>query len=103
VPDPPSLGLQSGEHPAVGDRADHAERRRRPLARRAFSTARPLRVAIRWRNPCLRERRRLFGWNVRFTHASSAQAGSVGRRQGRPVPDEPGNRPVIDDLERARR
>jgi hypothetical protein len=24
-------------------------------------------VLIRWRKPCLRARRRLFGWNVRFT------------------------------------
>jgi hypothetical protein len=28
---------------------------------------RPALVRMRERNPCLRERRRLFGWKVRFT------------------------------------
>jgi hypothetical protein len=36
------------------------------LARRFLSTARPARVLIRARKPCLRARRRLLGWNVRF-------------------------------------
>jgi hypothetical protein len=39
----------------------------RPLARRALSTRRPPAVAIRARKPCFLARRRLFGWNVRFT------------------------------------
>lgn len=38
----------------------------RPLARRRDSTARPLLVFIRERNPCVFERRRRLGWNVRF-------------------------------------
>lgn len=39
----------------------------RPLRRRSLMIARPARVRIRSRNPCFRDRRRLFGWNVRFT------------------------------------
>lgn len=35
--------------------------------------ARPARVFIRWRNPCFLARRRLLGWKVRFTHASSGR------------------------------
>lgn len=46
--------------------SDHALSRRRPFCRRDRTTARPARVDIRCRNPCLRARFRLFGWNVRF-------------------------------------
>jgi len=42
------------------------ETRLRPLARRRASTARPLLVFIRLRNPCVLERRRRLGWNVLF-------------------------------------
>lgn len=42
------------------------ETRLRPLARRRESTACPLLVFIRVRNPCVLERRRRLGWNVRF-------------------------------------
>ena len=42
------------------------ETRLRPLARRRDSTARPLLVFIRDRKPCVFERRRRLGWNVRF-------------------------------------
>jgi len=38
----------------------------RPLARRLLSTSRPPRVAMRARNPCVRLRRTLLGWNVLF-------------------------------------
>jgi len=38
----------------------------RPLARRREITARPLLVFIRVRKPCVFERRRRFGWNVRL-------------------------------------
>jgi hypothetical protein len=38
----------------------------RPLARRAARIARPARVRIRSRKPCVLCRRRLFGWNVRL-------------------------------------
>lgn len=41
-------------------------RRARPLARRRESTLRPLRVAIRARNPWSRARLILLGWYVRF-------------------------------------
>lgn len=44
----------------------HAARRFRPFCRRRLMTARPARVCIRARNPCLRLRRRFFGWYVRF-------------------------------------
>jgi hypothetical protein len=54
---PPSHALAGPEH--GGDQAD---RRARPLARRADSTARPARVRIRSRNPWVFARRRLFGW-----------------------------------------
>src|SRR3974377_1103363 len=40
--------------------------RLRPLARRREITARPLLVFMRVRNPCVFERRRRLGWNVRF-------------------------------------
>jgi hypothetical protein len=43
-----------------------ADSRFRPRARLRFRIARPARVAIRARNPCLRFRLRTFGWYVRF-------------------------------------
>ena len=52
----------------ITDSPDQAESRVRPFNRRFFSNARPARVCIRWRNPCFLLRRRLLGWNVRFTH-----------------------------------
>lgn len=42
--------------------------RARPFSRRALTTARPARVRIRARNPCVRMRLRFLGWKVRFTH-----------------------------------
>ena len=39
-------------------------RRLRPLARRRLRTCRPFLVAMRTRNPCVRLRRRRFGWKV---------------------------------------
>lgn len=39
-------------------------RRLRPFARRRLSTRRPFFVAMRTRNPCVRLRRRRFGWKV---------------------------------------
>lgn len=47
-------------------RWDYAVRVVRPLARRRRMIARPARVRIRARKPCLRFRLRLFGWYVRF-------------------------------------
>jgi hypothetical protein len=43
-----------------------ADRRPRPLARRAERIARPARVRIRSRKPWVFARRRLFGWKVRL-------------------------------------
>lgn len=40
--------------------------RLRPFARRFFKIRRPFFVLIRLRKPCVRFRRRLFGWYVRF-------------------------------------
>ena len=49
--------------PALHGRAGaQAERRLRPLARRRFRIAWPARVDMRARKPCLRLRRRTFGW-----------------------------------------
>lgn len=45
---------------------DQALRRARPLARRRASSWRPFLVAMRARNPCVRARFKLLGWNVRF-------------------------------------
>ena len=44
----------------------YAVRTVRPLARRALMIARPLLVAIRARNPCVRLRLIWLGWKVRF-------------------------------------
>ncbi|OFV94508.1 MAG: hypothetical protein A3G76_12190 [Acidobacteria bacterium RIFCSPLOWO2_12_FULL_65_11] len=41
-------------------------RRLRPFARRRLRTSRPFFVLMRTRNPWVRRRWRLFGWNVRF-------------------------------------
>ncbi len=50
------------------ERSDYDEtvRRLRPLARRRFRTSRPFFVLMRTKKPCVRLRRRRFGWNVRF-------------------------------------
>lgn len=45
---------------------DDTVNRLRPFARRRFRTSRPFFVLIRTRNPCVRFRRLIFGWNVRF-------------------------------------
>jgi hypothetical protein len=52
--------------PACLPESDQADRRARPLARRADRIARPARVRIRSRKPWVFERRRLFGWKVRL-------------------------------------
>jgi hypothetical protein len=64
--DPRPVATEAFERVALADPVRQAERRARPLARRFLSTARPARVLIRARKPCLRARRRLLGWNVRF-------------------------------------
>ena len=57
--------LAAVPHPGLG-RQDQALSRSRPLRLRAARTARPARVRIRSRKPCVFARRRLFGWNVRL-------------------------------------
>jgi hypothetical protein len=57
--------LGAAAHPGLG-RQDQALSFSRPLCRRAARTARPARVRMRSRKPCVRARRRLFGWNVRL-------------------------------------
>ena len=57
--------LRAATHPGLG-RQDQALSRSRPLRLRAARTARPARVRMRSRKPCVLARRRLFGWNVRL-------------------------------------
>src|SRR5580658_6504699 len=57
--------LRAPAHPGLG-RQDQALSLSRPLCLRAASTARPARVRMRSRKPCVLARRRLFGWNVRL-------------------------------------
>jgi hypothetical protein len=57
--------LRAATHPGLG-RQDQALSRSRPLCLRAARTARPARVRMRSRKPCVFARRRLFGWNVRL-------------------------------------
>jgi hypothetical protein len=64
---PLPVGPREGrERRTVADAPDQAERRFRPRARRARSTARPPLVRMRRRNPWVLARLRLFGWYVRF-------------------------------------
>ena len=51
--------------------------RARPLRRRAARIARPARVRMRSRNPCVFARWRLFGWNVRLLTGTPGQQGEV--------------------------
>jgi hypothetical protein len=57
--------LCAAAHPGLG-RQDQALSLSRPLCLRAARTARPARVRMRSRKPCVFARRRLFGWNVRL-------------------------------------
>jgi hypothetical protein len=57
------------------ERRDQADSFSRPLRRRAARIARPARVRIRSRNPCVRARRRLFGWKVRLPLLTTASPG----------------------------
>jgi hypothetical protein len=57
---PQTLGGR--EHALVPHWQRQAERRARPLDRRAEITARPARVRMRRRNPWVFARRRLLGW-----------------------------------------
>ena len=59
------LKLRAAAHPGLG-RQDQALSWSRPLRLRAAMMARPARVRMRSRKPCVFARRRLFGWNVRL-------------------------------------
>ncbi len=63
---PPAGPREGLERRTVADAPDQAERRFRPRARRARSTARPPLVRMRRRKPWVLARLRLFGWYVRF-------------------------------------
>jgi len=65
--DPTTAPPQFLERAAITNSPDQADRRRRPLSRRERNTLRPARVDMRDRKPCFFARRRLLGWNVRFT------------------------------------
>ena len=58
--------IATGQSCRRGEHASQADRRLRPLLRRAARIARPARVRMRSRNPWVRDRRRLFGWKVRL-------------------------------------
>lgn len=76
-----SIGVQLPEDPLGANPPDHALSRLRPLVRRERRTARPARLAERARNPCLRARLRLFGWNVRFTKLFPQASGDLRRNE----------------------
>ena len=81
-----SMSAQSLDLTPLVDPADQADRRVRPLSRLALMMERPARVRIRARNPCLRARRRVFGWKVRFTYGSGhvCRSNGGGQRAARP-------------------
>ncbi len=56
-----------------------AARRVRPLRRRPARIARPARVRIRRRKPCVLLRRRLFGWNVRLLKGTNSHIQRLNR------------------------
>ena len=76
---------QGLERPASADPPDQAESRVRPLSRLALMIARPARVRMRARKPCLRARRRVLGWNVRFTDSRPSRTCSTNGQAPRPV------------------
>jgi len=47
---------------SAAESTDQADRRARPFWRLALIIARPARVRMRFRKPCLRARRRVLGW-----------------------------------------
>jgi hypothetical protein len=74
--------LRAAAHPGLG-RQDQALSRSRPLCLRAASTARPARVRMRSRKPCVLARRRLFGWNVRLLTGTPERILATGTRHRR--------------------
>jgi hypothetical protein len=83
--DPPARRPgQGSEGRTVADSPDQAESRFRPRVRRDRKTARPPRVRIRVRKPCVFLRFLVFGWYVRFTalppRVTARSAGAEGPR-----------------------
>ena len=75
---------QSLEGAPATDPPDQADSRVRPLSRLALMIERPARVRMRARKPCLRARRRVLGWNVRFTDSRPSRACSTTEQAPRP-------------------
>jgi hypothetical protein len=74
--------LRAAAHPGLGWQ-DQALSRSRPLRLRAARTARPARVRMRSRKPCVFARRRLFGWNVRLLTGTPGKGSDEGTRDCR--------------------
>jgi len=74
--------LGAAAHPGLGWQ-DQALSRSRPLRLRAARTARPARVRMRSRKPCVFARRRLFGWNVRLLTGTPGKGSDEGTRDYR--------------------
>ena len=62
----PALAHQANLWKRIFFQQIQADKRLRPLARLALKMARPARVSMRARKPCLRLRFRLLGWKVRL-------------------------------------
>jgi hypothetical protein len=103
-----------GEHRAVTSapacprrrhgRSGQTLTRARPLRRRAERIARPARVRMRSRNPCVFARWRLFGWNVRLLTGTLQYTGHGQRGQSARTPQCAGApRRFQDMVNRARR
>jgi hypothetical protein len=60
------LEVSAAANPLGRPKSLYTASRLRPFARRRLSTSRPFLVLMRTRNPCVRLRWRVFGWNVRF-------------------------------------
>jgi hypothetical protein len=69
--------LRAVAHPGLGGQ-DQALSRSRPLRLRAARMARPARVRMRSRKPCVLARRRLFGWNVRLLTGAPGKGSCAG-------------------------
>jgi hypothetical protein len=77
----PAHPLGGRQHGALLDCSGQADSSERPLRRRAVRIARPARVRMRARNPCVRARRRLLGWKVRFTVELQGRAAPSGAEE----------------------
>ncbi len=80
-------------------RGRQAASRSRPLRRRAARIARPARVRIRRRKPCVLCRRRLFGWKVLLLTVAPVLSAMLGvldlrRSSGRPTGTTDGRAPA---------